>query len=174
MTQTLQTIITDIGLDRVFNASNNGLQAQITHIALGDGSYSPDAGATALVNERQRVPVADTERLSNNQIRLAGLADGDLEYWVSEVGVFLEDGTLFAVWSDPSKTLGKKVEGASFTLAFNLALERVSADDLNIVVSGAPVNLFFAGPLAQIAAASITAMDLFIQQKCELLEKDKK
>jgi hypothetical protein len=107
MSETLLPVITDAGLQACFNATNDGLKCEITHIALGDATYTPTSDMTALVNERQRVPVSDGNQVSPQQICVSGLVDGEDEYWVKEVGFILDDGTLLAVWSDdqPYSTL---------------------------------------------------------------------
>ena len=97
----LVPVITTAGLAAVFNAGNDGLAARITHIAIGDRARTPDKHDFKLASERRRVSVADGERVSDHQIHLTGIIDGDgPEFWVHEVGFFLEDGTLLAVWSD--------------------------------------------------------------------------
>jgi hypothetical protein len=115
MSETLIPKITDAGIQACFNAYNSGLQAKITHIGLGDESYTPSSEQTQLVNEIQRVIIADGERVSPQQIHVTGVASGEDEYWVKEIGFFLEDGTLLAVWSDnnPLSTLTYSRVGAS-------------------------------------------------------------
>ena len=84
----LTPIITDAGLAAIFNAQNNGLDASITEIALGDSGWTPDATATALQNERSRIAVGG-ERVNPKQIHITGAEDSDaLEYWVREVGIY--------------------------------------------------------------------------------------
>ncbi len=157
--------ITDIGMQKIANAVRVGATVSMTHMALGDGTYTPDFARTQLANERQRFPISDSETIGNDHIRVAGLADGDSAYLVSEAGVFLDDGTLFAIWSDPAKILGQKVAGGTFTPAFDLVFDRVDAGSITITTSGPPLNLFLAGPLAQSSAAAITAMNLVLQLK---------
>lgn len=115
MSETLIPKITDAGIQACFNAWNSGLQCEITHIGLGDATYIPTSEMTALVSERQRVPIADGERVTPQQIHVTGVASGTTEFWVKEVGFFLEDGTLLAVWSDnnPLSTLTYSRVGAS-------------------------------------------------------------
>lgn len=102
MSQALVPLITDAGLAASFNASNTGISATITHVGVGSGSYTPTTDQTGLVSEKQRVPVADGEKSAPTQIHLSAIVEGSDQYWINEVGFFLEDGTLLAVWSDPN------------------------------------------------------------------------
>ena len=47
MTAIIPTL-TQAGIRAVFNASNTGLKAEVSHIALGDSGYIPTDSATAL------------------------------------------------------------------------------------------------------------------------------
>lgn len=76
MPDSLSPMITDQGLQTVFNASNNGFEATITHIALGDGGNGNNGGyqvpvngsghatQTALRNEQQRAAIKSIYPLS--------------------------------------------------------------------------------------------------------------
>lgn len=100
MSVALIPLITNAGLAASFNASNTGIAATITHIAVGDASYVPNTNQTALVSEKQRVLVADGEKAAPTQIHLSAIIDGGDQYWINEIGFLLSDGTLLAVWSD--------------------------------------------------------------------------
>jgi len=97
---TLAPVITTVGLTAVFNAQNTGLKCEIAEIALGDGSYTPTEDRVALENEITRVPVSGGIRQSEHQIHITGVLATQVAFWVKEIGFYLADGTLFAVWSD--------------------------------------------------------------------------
>ncbi|ODN41552.1 phage tail-collar fiber domain-containing protein [Piscirickettsia litoralis] len=149
----INTILTDIGIQSVFNANNLGFEAEISHIAFGDGGYAPSYTATALQSEKQRVMVAGGERQGAKQIQLTAKLTGDIEFWVREVGVFLNDGTLLALYSDPVKTLGYKAAGIDFLTSFDLVLDRLPDDSVTFTVDGNNLNLSLAEPLIQSAVA---------------------
>lgn len=141
MSTTLIPVITQVGLQAVFNATNSGLQADITHIALGDRGWLPDNSATALRNERRRIQVSNGERITPTQIHITAIEDGaELEYWVREVGFYLSDGTLLAVWSHDTQALAYKAGGVDLLLAFDMTLAALPADSVNVVGTGG-VNL---------------------------------
>lgn len=150
--------ITEAGLNAIWRASNDGVSAQITHIALGDAAYTPNQGMTRLQSERARYPVADGKRLTSRQIHLTALADGNAEFWVREVGFYLADGTCLAIWSDPAKPLAYKAGGVDLLLAYDLTLSAVPADSVTVQSTGAGLNLAMAEELAALAVAQISEM----------------
>lgn len=140
--------ITDAGLAAVFNASNDGLEAKISHIAFGDGDtgtgaagYAPTGHETALKHERVRIPVGGGKRLAPHEIEVQALLDTGPEHWITEVGFVLEDGTLLAVWSDPDVMLAYKADGVPIVVALNLVLQGVPPDSVNVTISGPSVNI---------------------------------
>lgn len=132
----ISPIITSAGLAAVLNATNNGLSARITHVALGDTAWTPDNTATALRNERQRVTVSNGTRIQPNQIHITAVENGTVEYWIRELAFVLDDGTLLAVWSDPTQALAFKAAGVDVLLAFDLVLSALPDDSVTVVGTG--------------------------------------
>lgn len=135
MSTTLTPVITSAGLNAVWNAQSTGLEATIAAIALGDGGWVPDNTATALHNEKRRIPV-EGARVNPTQIHLTGVEDGSLEYWVREVGFYLADGTLLAIWSDADQALAYKSAGVDLLLAFDLVLSALPAESVTVDGTG--------------------------------------
>ncbi|MDN4697151.1 phage tail protein [Vibrio parahaemolyticus] len=133
-------MITTRGLAAVFNGQNTGVNAEITHVALGDHGRTPSKNEVGLVSEKMRIPIADGERIDEHQIHVTGLADGDKEFWVREIGFILADGTMLAVWSDTDPLAYKSAE-VPLLLAFDLALEALPADSVIIKSTGANLSL---------------------------------
>lgn len=140
MSKALIPIITDKGLAAVFNNQSDGLEAKITHIAMGDNGRKPSKNETRLVSERMRIPVAEGSRIDPHQIHLAALADGDSKFWVKEIGFMLEDGTMLAVWSD-TDPLAYKSDAVPLLLAFDLKLAALPANSVTITGNGGDVSL---------------------------------
>ncbi|WP_227105669.1 phage tail-collar fiber domain-containing protein [Chromobacterium rhizoryzae] len=156
MSTPLAPLITAAGLAAIWRASNDGVSAQITHIALGDGAYAPAQSQTKLRGEQARYPIAGGERLGNTQIHLTAIADDDKAFWVREIGFILADGTLLAVWSDPKAALAYKAADVQLLLAYDLALNALPPNSVTIQSSGAGLNLSLASELAALAAAQIS------------------
>lgn len=155
----IQATILSTGLAAVFNATSSGLQANITHIAFGDGgsggSYEPTGSETQLRREITRVPVGGGERIAPNQIHLSSLLeDANIpEFWINEVGIVLEDGTMLALWSKPGTPLGYKSELTKLIVAFDLVLSGVPANSVDVTLSGPSVNILFVREMVSMSGA---------------------
>lgn len=128
--------ITLNGLAAVLAATNDGLAARITHIALGDTAWSPDNAATTLRNERARIAVSGGTRIQPNQIHITAVENGTVEYWIRELGFILDDGTMLAVWSDPDQALAFKAAGVDVLLAFDLVLSALPDESVTVDGTG--------------------------------------
>lgn len=172
-------VITDDGLAAVFNASNSGLSADITHMALGDHGRTPDSQEKGLVNERMRIAIAEGERIDPHQIHVVGLAEGDVDFWVKEIGFVLSDGTFLAIWSD-TKPLAFKSSAVPLLLAFDLVLAALPAESVNVIGSGMGLSLAaYADKFISNAAAAIGAhagvvksahLNMQLSEKIRLME----
>lgn len=165
MSTPLQPVITKAGLAAVWNESNTGLSAQITHVVLGTAGYTPSNEQKSLRAQVAKYPVAGGERLRDTLIHLTALADGDAAFWVREIGFVLADGTLLAVWSHPTEILTYKAAGTDLLLAYDLSLSALPADSVTIVSSAAGLNLTLAGPLAAMAGALLGEQLRNLQQQ---------
>ncbi len=134
----LTPLITAAGLRAVINATNDGIQAKIVSIALGDAAWSPEQSATSLENERARVPITGSTRVNPTQIHVTAIEDGEVEYWVREIGFYLEDGTLLAIWSQPDvdRPLAYKAAAIDLLLGFDLVLSALPIDSIVIEDTG--------------------------------------
>lgn len=155
-------VYTRVGLAALRNAQSNGLQATIAALALGRGGpanapagYTPDGSETALKGEFSRAPIIQATPFGTGAndgpigfdlvAVLPRLPVGSLPAKIREVGVFLDDGTLLCVWSDPveAHAMGDLTPYAALVLSFDLYLNGLPADALNVTVQElpAPENL---------------------------------
>lgn len=173
MSTPLQPVILESGLAAIWRATNDGVSAQITHIALGDVGHTPIQTQTGLKHEVARYPVADGSRVSPRQIHLTALADGAAEFWVREVAFLLSDGTVFAVWSHPTTALAYKAANVDLLLAYDLELTAVPAGSVVVESTGAGLNLALSAELAALAAAQLSGMlrDLRQQDRLDSVEQ---
>jgi class 3 adenylate cyclase len=138
---TLQAIFTDAGMAAVIAADAAGLQGTITELAFGDTGHTPDASATALQNEVARVAISSFAEVEG-ALHLTGVLAGETEFTVREFGVFLDDGTMLAIWSDPVTPLSAKVNGTDLLLSFVLALAGLPSDSVTVnVVDGSSLEI---------------------------------
>ena len=127
--------LTTSGIDSVIAADKNGLQAEITHVAFGDTSWEPTEAATALQNERRRISVTSSTTVNNNQLHISVTEDGTIGYWVREIGVFLSDGTLLAIWSHATDALAYKSATTDLIVAFDLVLAALPVNSVTITAA---------------------------------------
>lgn len=172
MSTILTPTITSAGLQAVFNAQQNGLQAKIKSVALGDQGYTPNQTLTRLKNEISRLQVQSGKRLGDHQLHINLLENSSKNFWVKEVGFYLddEDETLFAVYSHPSTPLAHKSPQVDLLLAFDLALTGVPGGSVDIEDIGADINILLAPELAKMATAEINTMSRHIKQTFALLD----
>ncbi|MFD2178522.1 phage tail protein [Veronia pacifica] len=165
MSAPLKPLITSAGLTALFNGQQNGLKAEITHIAFGDHGRTPSAGEKALKSEKARHQILTSQRLGPHTLNFTVLADGDREFWIREVGFYLADGTLFAVWSSTSP-LAYKSASVDFELTYDLLLDALPADSVTIVSTSAdPSVAHWLGNYAELTHASVNAMLRDIKQQ---------
>ncbi|MBI6915665.1 phage tail protein [Pseudomonas juntendi] len=168
MSTALQPLITKVGLAAIWNATSTGVQAEIAYIGLGSQGYTPNADQKALRAQVVKYPISGGEKLSSSLIHLTALADDDKAFWVREVGIYLADGTLFAVWSSTDTPLTYKAAGTELLMAYDLSLEALPADSVTIVSTATGLNLTLAAPLAAQASALLADMMRGVRQDDQL------
>lgn len=168
----LQPTITQAGLQALINSDANGLEAKITSVGLGSSGYAPSPTDTRLRNQVHKIALASGQKVSPTQLHLSVIDDTSHEFWVREVGFYLEDGTLFAIYSDAEKTLAYKSPDVDLLLAFDLSIEAASADRINInSPANHSINILLAPELAKMATAQINNMHRDIHRTFLLMDK---
>ena len=164
-------ILTNAGVNALYNADNDGLQAVISHIAVGTGIYNPNATRTALQAETQRVAISQSEKIDDYTRKLEALLDGPQAYDIREVGVFLEDGTVLAVWSSLTQTAGFKNADTQSLVALQLGI--ASALPNSWTVSAPDATLSVAEHLVVMATAltDICTRQIQFNERLNRLEK---
>ena len=160
------------GLIAARDAVATGTMAPLSHIAFGQGEgphpdatsgrgYAPTRDQTALRSERLRVPIAPGSKIVDAYTRTyqalvpAALA-GEPQFMVYEIGFFLADGTLAAVWSDPDDLRFFRGPHADTAVAYTLTHEGVPPDAFGFIASGPTVNLVFDAEFGAQAALNAT------------------
>lgn len=147
----LQVLTTDAGLNKILSADTAGLKLSITHIALGDGAYTPTRARTALQHEVVRVPIASSKlNATAHQLDISAAAQGSEAFWVREIGFFDASGTLVFVWSHPTQALGYKSAPSRFLLGLSMIVTEVPLGALQIVDQGQPLELSLAPIQAEV------------------------
>ncbi|GKQ73897.1 hypothetical protein KAM447_04050 [Aeromonas caviae] len=133
-------ILTDAGQAKMANALALGVPLKITHMAVGDGNgqpVTPNAAQTALVREKRRAPINTLFQDPTNQSQLVAeqiIPEDVGDWWIREIGVFSEDGTLVAIANCPDtyKPLLSSGAGRTQVIRIVLIVSDTSAVELKI------------------------------------------
>jgi len=152
--------ITQAGLARETDALTTGVMPKFDKIVIGSGV--PNATpftATAMVQPVFDTQVIVVERLSAGAVKFHASIPSNIEVNIREIGLFLEDGTLYA-YADYSQGTGQSFfKSAGFAFSFFVLLTREQLP--NLVFTYVPVDTTsIALTISQNASAAI---DLQIQ-----------
>lgn len=121
-------IPTDAGQAKIANAIALGIPLKITHMAVGDGNgqpVTPNAAQTALIRERRRAPINTLFQDPLNQSQIVAeqvIPENVGDWWIRELGIFSEDGTLVAVANCPDTYKPLLTSGAGRTQVIRMVL----------------------------------------------------
>ncbi len=141
--------LTDAGQAAAFNASNDGLELQLTHVSFGTAHYDPTGAEEELVNEVSgKISIAGGTRPTLTQIRMTTVWRAAVgTFAVGEVGFWAEDVLVF-VWSKADgQVVGYKTPGVDFVLFNDLGFTQVPSGSINITID----------PDASVALAALAA-----------------
>ena len=136
-------VLTEAGKQAVFKADTANIEVNIKYIGVGSGQYEPTADRTSLQDEKLRVEILSSSvDKTNYQMTLNTIfKDEESEFYINEFGIYLDDGTLFAVWSSTEKTLAYKSIWSKPIFAFTLKIVDVNLDAINIIDNGLDLKL---------------------------------
>lgn len=134
------TILTETGKAKLANAAALGRQIKLTHLAVGDGDgveYDPVESQIALEKENYRTPISHlgTDPQNSNWVIAEGMIPVDVGSWfVREVGLFDEDGDLFAIGKYPETYKPTLAEGTGRDLyiRFIMVVSNTNTIDMKI------------------------------------------
>ncbi len=120
-TPALPLVMTTVGLSRFTAAqAEENVDLTIAWVGLTNAAFVVAPSLTALPGEFRRVATIAGESVGDNVIHMTVRDDAALTYQVRGFGLFLADGTLFAVYgqADP---IGEKSSSATLLLAIDIA-----------------------------------------------------
>lgn len=142
MTQTYYSLITNNGLLKEAAAKIlGGSQVNLTHLAVGDSngaSYNPSGAQTALVRELYRTTLTHAAIDENNPNQLiveAVISETVGSFYIREVGIFDEDGDLFAIGKYPETFKSTTNSGSGKRLYIRMILGFASAPEVSLIQS---------------------------------------
>lgn len=135
MSTVFNPTVTAAGKAAAINASNTGLELQLTHVAFGTGAYTPTGAETAMAAEVARVSFASGSRITPTQVRMLAAWQSDVGvYGITEIGLFAGP-TLVAVWSTAAATImGYKTPGVDCVFFYDLVLASLPANSVSVLV----------------------------------------
>ncbi|MDL1992990.1 phage tail-collar fiber domain-containing protein [Vibrio parahaemolyticus] len=134
------TILTETGKSKIANAAALGRQVKLTHLAVGDGNgseYDPVESQTELRKENYRSPISNlgTDAQNPNWVVAEGLVPVDVGSWfVREVGLFDEDGDLFAIGKYPETYKPTLAEGTGRDLYIRFIMVVSNTDTIDMKI----------------------------------------
>lgn len=124
-------VLTEAGLDALVNAqAGNTANIQITQLALSDQAFTAAPTLTALPGEFKRVATFSGQSVSETVIHMTAQDSSEDVYDLRGFGLFLDDDTLFATYSQPDP-LFTKVSIASFLFSVDVAFADTMADNID-------------------------------------------
>ncbi len=141
MTQEYYSIITNAGLIKNAAANSGGSPVNLTHLAVGDSNgsyYNPTGTAVALQNEKHRTTITHVVVDENNPNQLiveAVINEIVGPFYIREVGVFDEDGDLFAIGKYPETFKPDLPAGSGKRLYIRMILGFASSPNVELIIS---------------------------------------
>jgi len=160
----METLATLAGMAAVADAVATNSTISVTHIAIGDGVWTPDETATALNNERIRTPVLGAQQIEANIHKISAFAEGAPEFFIHEIGVIAKhngNDVLLAVAADANAIQWKPAnQRVPLELLLHFAAFPSGSVTIDATINN---NLSLLKPLAQQALASIRNSRIIVQ-----------
>ena len=131
--------ITEAGKFAALSANEDSAQLKVNlvKVAVGTGQYTVTGNETALQNKiKESEIVSGDVEVESNTLRFSASMAADAITPIYEVGLFTDDGVLFAVASSTTEPLLSLYPNVMFVMAFGLSLNDIEAR--NITVSTDP------------------------------------
>lgn len=124
-------IITNAGRAALVNAENSGTNSVIiSEIGFTPTYFSPGATRTSVPGETHRIAAVSGTVVENDRIHLTVRDESSASYSVRGFGLYLSDGTLFAVYGQTATILEKSAQ-AMLLLAVDIKFADVNAATIN-------------------------------------------
>ncbi|MBG2951293.1 phage tail protein [Proteus mirabilis] len=121
-------LLTVIGANKLAKATALGTTLKITQMAVGDGGGTlpmPSAEQTKLVNEKRRAGINTLfidSKNANQIVTEQVIPENEGGYWIREIGLFDDEGSLIAVGNCPETYKPQLQEGSGRTQTIRMIL----------------------------------------------------
>lgn len=124
----IQITITDAGRAEIVNAQNTGTApVLISEIGIGTGQYTPAPTQTALQAEIKRLNTLSGQVTAADTIHVTASDESADNYSVYEFGLYTDNGTLFAVYSQTGSEIVNKTTDSAILLAVDIIFATIDA-----------------------------------------------
>ncbi|HGE8303335.1 TPA: phage tail protein [Serratia marcescens] len=137
-----KAIVTTAGAAKIAAASAGGKQLKITHMAVGDGNGvlpTPNPAQTKLINEKYRalLNTLTIDKSIDNHIIAEFIIPANVGgFWLREMGLYDDAGTLIAVSNMAESYKPKLEEGSGRTQTLRMVLIVSSTEAIQIIAGG--------------------------------------
>ncbi|QWP76082.1 hypothetical protein J5226_21190 [Lysobacter sp. K5869] len=122
--------VTDAGFRALVNPANTGTRAvSLTHIGLSAATFAAAPGLVTLPGEFKRLTTFGGAAVAKDTLHLSIRDDGPESYSIRAFGLYLDDGTLFAVYSHPDVLMNKDA-AVSLLLTADVRFQRIDVSQL--------------------------------------------
>jgi hypothetical protein len=126
----VQLLVTAAGLDALVNAQASETETiQVIEVGLTASAFTLAPTLTALPGEFKRIDAISGQAVSETIIHMTAQDSSEDVYDLRGIGLYLADGTLFAVYGQASPIF-RKVSIAAFLLALDIAFSDGAASDI--------------------------------------------
>lgn len=137
----LRITITAAGYEAIVNAENNGTApVLVTAVGLTATAFTPNPGMLALPGEIKRLMTISGGITAPDTIHVTIRDIGSDTYAVRGVGLYLDDGTLFAVYGQ-ADVLAEKSAQAALLLAVDVQFADINATSLSFGDTNFSLNM---------------------------------
>lgn len=127
----LTIIVTDAGRAALVNAANNGTNpVVIAQAGISGTAVVPSKTATALPGEIKRLATISGDVVADDMIHLIVRDEGADTFTLRSFGLYLADGTLFAIYGQADPILEKSAQ-AMMLLAIDIAFADIDAAEIS-------------------------------------------
>ncbi|MGQ6036625.1 phage tail-collar fiber domain-containing protein [Serratia sp. IR-2025] len=137
-----KAIVTTAGAAKIAAASAGGKQLKITHMAVGDGNGTlptPNPAQTKLINEKYRalLNTLTIDKSIDNHIIAEFIIPASVGgFWLREMGLYDDAGTLIAVSNMAESYKPKLEEGSGRTQTLRMVLIVSSTEAIQLIAGG--------------------------------------
>lgn len=122
--------VTNAGRAALVNLPNTGTNAVLmASVGVSATSFAPTPATTALPGEIKRISTIAGEAVANDTIHVTVRDESSAVYTVRSFGLYLSDGTLFAVYSQSDPIMEKSAQ-AMLLLAIDVAFADINATQI--------------------------------------------